>query len=296
MDGRVCLQNEASSFAAPLSCILSQSEKLVPLGMMPNVRVQFSLDSLASMFVTSTIAAVTASYLEQATAASTTPTEYTISDFVICYTMVQFPVEVDNIVKSMGDKILLKSQSFSLASSVIPVTTAGTIELVYSQRLASVKSLFFHCSSASINGIFDSYEITTGGTYQFSVAGKYYPNRPIDASSNKVGILQELRKAVKNVTKDFTEFSINTVEFGRVIGTPSTTSAPAKCYVGCTTSIMTSNNVLLSGISTQNSPITVRLNILTSIPTGYAVNASLICSYDAIIEIDPLMKNAIVRQ
>jgi hypothetical protein len=38
------------SLSAPLPCILSGAEKLVPLGMMPQVRLQVTLESIANAF------------------------------------------------------------------------------------------------------------------------------------------------------------------------------------------------------------------------------------------------------
>ena len=49
---------ESATFAGPLNCILSSAEKLVPLGLMPNVRIQLTVDSIANIF-TSTVAAPT---------------------------------------------------------------------------------------------------------------------------------------------------------------------------------------------------------------------------------------------
>jgi hypothetical protein len=294
-DGRVCAQNDVGSFSAPLSNLLSNSEKLVPLGLMPTVRVQLTLDSIANSFCPAS-AAIGADAVAgtQAMAACVLPTEFLISDFLLCFTIIDFGTEVDNVVRGMGEKLLIKSQSFTNSTSTLAAATNGSVELVFSQRLASVKSLFLHNSSTNVNGIFDSYDITTAGDYQFSIAGKYYPPRPINASNGKTGILMELRKALGALNDKHNNFSINTIEFNRVLGTASTLSAPAKCYIGCNTELLPSNGVLLSGTSTQSSPITVRINITTA--TSAITSCSLICCYDAIIEVDPFSKSAIVRQ
>ena len=54
------------------------------------------------------------------------------------------------------------------------------------------------------------------------------------------------------------------------------------------------NSVLLSGVSTQNSPITACLNIMT--PTAATVNAALITADDVLIEVEPATRSALVIQ
>ena len=238
-DGRHCEAVESGSFAAPFSCILSNADKLVPLGMMPTVRIQLTLDSVNNIFgnVSAAIAANADNGIPFA-AAVIIPTDYVLSEFQLCYTMIDFGADVDNIVRGMGEKLLIKSQSFTNSTSTLAQGTNGSVELVYSQRLASVKSLFLHNSSTSINGIFDSFEITTAGDYQFNVAGKYFPPRPINASAGKNGILMELKKAMGSLFDKHNNFSINAIEFNRQLGTASTLYAPSKCYIGCNTEVM----------------------------------------------------------
>jgi hypothetical protein len=295
LDGRNCLGPETGSFAAPLSCLLSNSDKLVPLGMMPNVRIQITLDSIANIFAAANAAAIAAVGDAAAVAIGVLPTGFNITDFQLCYTMIDFGPETDAIVRNMGEKLCIKTQSFTNASTSMAAGVVGSIEHVFSQRLASVKSLFLHTSSpnaAAYNGNFDSFDITNGGDYQFSIAGKYYPPRPIAGT----GIMMELKKACGSLADKHNNFSINSTEFSRILvaATPTTLMAPAKCYVGCNTELLPSNGVLLSGTSTQASPITVRLNIAAA--TTLISSPSLICCYDALIEIHPREKMAIVIQ
>ena len=76
--------------------------------------------------------------------------------------------------------------------------------------------------------------------------------------------------------------------------TASTVVNPAKVYYAVNTEQIQSNSVLLSGVSTQNSPVTVRLNIATA--TAFPVSATLISAFDVLIEIDPSEKSARVIQ
>ena len=70
--------------------------------------------------------------------------------------------------------------------------------------------------------------------------------------------------------------------------------SPAKNYSAVYTEVIQSNSVLLSGASTQNSPTSARLNIMT--PTAATVNAALFTAYDVLIEIEPATKSARVIQ
>jgi hypothetical protein len=104
----------------------------------------------------------------------------------------------------------------------------------------------------------------------------------------------ELKKATGSIFDKANNFSINTTEFGMVLGTASTIRAPAKCYIGCNTELLPSNGVILSGTSTQTSPIAVRVNITAA--TAAIATLNLICCYDALIEIYPGDKSALVIQ
>jgi hypothetical protein len=220
-----------------------------------------------------------------------------LSDFTLNYNVLDFGPEIDNAVRSMGEKITIKSQSYSNTSNTLPLGSNGQIELIYSTKLASIKSLFLHASvSGTANGIFDAYEITSGGDIQFNIGGKLFPqSRPLSSAlANKSMLLLELRKACGSLYNKSNSMSINTQEL-LTIGTASTIVNPAKSYYGVNTEVIQgSNSVLLSGTSTNNSPITCRLNILTA--TTATVNASLIAVFDCLIEIEPATKGVRVIQ
>ena len=70
--------------------------------------------------------------------------------------------------------------------------------------------------------------------------------------------------------------------------------SPAKNYSAVYTEVIQSNSVLLSGASTQNSPTSARLNIMT--PTAATVNAVLITAYEVLIRVEPATQSARVIQ
>jgi len=296
------------SLSAPLPCILSGAEKLVPLQMMPQVRLQITLESIANAFL----------------AASGTiqlPTSVTFSNMELCYTSVDFGGDVQEMVKSMGDKIYIKSQSVSAMGNNVSVASVGTLDLIYNQRLASVKSLFAtFCpitasqTAAAINGKFDSIDITSAnGSLVFNIAGVNYPQREVSTLYNRASVFTELRKACGALHADAFFPCIGRNEFnaldsappasevmvftqaGGAIGTvPTSAVSPGKFYFGVNTEKLTTNGVLLSGISTQSAPISLRVQLGTA--TTYGYNVSVFALYDTLLEIEPLMRNASVKQ
>ena len=69
-----------------------------------------------------------------------------------------------------------------------------------------------------------------------------------------------------------------------------------KFIVGVNTeTLQGSHSVLLSGTSTQNTPIGVRMNLVTA-TASVSSAVTLLSLYDAIIEINPHEKSCIVRQ
>ena len=89
--------------------------------------------------------------------------------------------------------------------------------------------------------------------------------------------------------------SINSVEYGYVSASATTVPIPAKFWVGvCLQKLTIPQKAFFTGISTQNSPITVLINIETA--TSQAHNVMLILNYDAIIEIDTSTKQCILIQ
>ena len=85
--------------------------------------------------------------------------------------------------------------------------------------------------------------------------------------------------------------AINRIEFSQTDATINTAatlvSQPGKFIVGIDTTILGcgSSKNLLNGVSSQNSPITVLLNIANAL--GDARNLNLVLNYDALIEIHP---------
>lgn len=300
-DGRVLQANEIGTFYGPLNCLLSQADKFIPLGMMPQVRVQLTLDSIANIFSSTAVVAndgFSQSTPLQTASTGAVPADFVLSDFVLGYTHVDMGPEIDSSVRAMGDKLVIKSESFTSAANTLPIGSVGQVELLYSQKLASIKSLFLHCSSNATgcaNGIFDAFEVLGTGDLQFNIASKLYPStRPLSPLiQNRGTLLLELKKAISSLYDTKSGMSIAPQEFINIAKDTSVHN-PAKCYYGINCQQLQSNGVLLSGVSSQNTPISARLNISTALTK--TVSALLISCFDVLIEIDPTNRDALIRQ
>ena len=269
------------SVGAPLMSVLSNSERLLPLFAMPQVRIILTVESLANMFFA---------------AQSQTITNFVLSNVELCYKVCDMGGRVEEMVRSMGDKIYIKSQSFSCASQTLGTSASGYNELVFNQRYASCKSIFAvngGTAAASQNKAFDSYDITSNnGDYSFSVGGVIYPQRAISTVVNKSGGLMELKSALGSIYDKNNSFAINALEYSYISANTTSPSAPAKFYIGTSLEKLNSDS-LLTGISTQNSAISYRLNIGTA--TGQAHTITLVVNYDALFEVDTVNRQVALK-
>jgi hypothetical protein len=276
------------SLAAPLPCLLSSAEKLIPAGLMPNIRVQLTTESISAMF---------------GIVSATLPSNYALTNVELCYTMIDFHGDVNDLVRGMGDQFYIKSTSFKNMGASLASGVSGSSDLIYNMRLASIKSLFANFSGQTaakcVNGIFDSVDPTSGtGDMVFSIAGTNYPTRAVSTINNRAGVLMELKKAVGALHSDNYNTSINSLEFSYLdkdLGTTATTRvAPGKFYFGVNCEKLSSNGALLTGVSTQSSPISLRLTAST--PPSQNYNVNLIAMYDALIVVQPELRQASVRE
>jgi hypothetical protein len=279
-DGRTLIVNEVGTFSAPVPCILSSASKLIPAGFMPNIRLQLTMDSLANYFNASAVAV---------------PTALTLTNVELCYTSIT-SATFDAAVRSMGSTLSIKSMSYFNSASVLSTGSAGQIALTYNQRLASIRAafiLFTGTSANSLNKQFDAYDPTSNnGDVSISIAGVQYPQRPLSFLNNKAGILQSLRSAVGSIYDRANAMSISAVEFAYVGNGLTTIAAPAKMICGVPLERIHSG--LMSGVSSQNSSISVNLN--TGTATAQTHNVNLILAADVIMVIDTAAGQVSVRQ
>jgi hypothetical protein len=267
----------------PLNNILANAEQLIPLHSMGAVRIQLTTDSIANMF----------------NASNGIPTALTLTNIEVCFDIVDIP-HSESAVLSMVDgngNIQIKSQSFITSTQSIATGLTGSLELVYNQRISSIKTLMALFGRAASNKNYDSVDITAnGGDYSFIVASQQYPQRAISTSIHeKASAFCELAGAW-SANNSFSEgMSITPAEFSKVTsGTATTTTAliPGKFYVATNVEKL-HNSSLLTGISSMLSPVSLRINGLN---TAEQHSAILLICYDALIEINPASRQVIVKQ
>jgi hypothetical protein len=260
--------------SSPLICnILSGCEKYIPSGMLPSIRIQITLDALANF--TNTAAA--------------TITAWQAKNFQLTYNAIDFGYSVYQQI--MSDPFIIKSTGYCCSSVTIQTGTGGSQSIIFNNRYASIKSAIIYTGGGTTtNGNFDSIDITSGGTYQIQCGGKMFPSLSLNAGVNKAAIIQEIKKCQGLLYNPKNNMSINSIEFSYTDGASVTSNTqPGKFYValdltkiGCG-----SSSNLLNGTSSQNSPITVLLNIARTGGTAAVRNMFLILQYDALLKIDP---------
>jgi len=304
--------------SAPLPCLLSNAEKLVPLNG-TNIRLQFTLDALTTVCPTSRTQISNGTYIgyNMATPATlvggltgnllgTAPvasafSAYTITNFEVVYNQIQFPPHIERQILAMP-KLRIKTSSYATGLQTVASGVSGTVNLVYNLRYASIKSMFLLMGISSAGGgnaanfpnkLLESVDMTSSnGSYNFQCNGVYYPQNPLSTVNNKGGVMVELRRAMMDLyASNANSMSIDALEFSKTdafIGAAANPGAqtcikPGKFYVGVNTAKM-SDKAVFSGISSQNSPITAIINSGTA--TLYGYSPILMLYYDAIIEID----------
>jgi hypothetical protein len=176
------------------------------------------------------------------------------------------------------------------------------MSLVYNQKYASVKAAYVLPTGSfatSLNKWGDSFDVTAGtGDYSIMIAGQTYPQRALSALNNKTYVIQELRRASGNINDRNNNMCINAIEFNQSYATGSTYAVPSKFIIGIPLEKLhiPSDKAILTGVSTNNSNITVNINTSSAVPAATSFNVNLILNYDAIIEVDTQTRDARVRQ
>jgi hypothetical protein len=269
---------EVVSLSGPLPCMLTNiQDKLLPLWAMPTISMVLTTDALANII--NPVGTVTG---------------ITLTNVELCFSFVEFGPEVDAMVRGMGQRIYVKSQSFSNASVNVASGQNGSTSLIFNQRYASCKAAIVTFNGAINNKKFEAVDITNNsGDYSLNISGIQYPQKPYSALNNKSGILQELRKTVGSIYDRRNSMAINNLEFSSVDNVANTSyTAPGKFYLGFNLEKLHSG-ALLTGISTNNSNITV--NITQSTASTVVRTCNLLLVYDALIEIDLLARQSSVK-
>lgn len=288
MDARVsgAAATDTYSVSAPLPCILSQCEKMLPLFAMGGLRLTFTLDTLPNMFATGIMVAT-----------YQLPTSFTISNFEVCYSMIDLGQEVEQMVKGMGARLFLKSHSYNNSATSSPANASGSMSYVFNQRYSSIRSAYVLPNQVIGSKWAEIVDLTCGlGDYQLQIGNSAYPQMPLSTVNNRAGILQETYRAFQAVNANGS-MSIDTAEFALLATNALNTLnpyEPGKFIVGVNLEkVATADHVLMSGVSTYNTPINVVIN--SSAVAALACNINLLLDYDAIIVVDQEAHSVSVR-
>jgi hypothetical protein len=269
--------------SAPLVCsFLTGADKLLPTGLMAPIRIQLTVDTITN------IATVAANI-----------TTVVISQPELCFNAIDMGVGVENMVKSMGEKIYIKTQGWANASQGIASSTSGFNTLSFNHRYESIENLYFLSSSSAakaVNSWGDSFNPlgTAGvnGSFQVQIGQSVYPQLPLNNATGGIASIQQyLRECSGVITDQRNTMSIFNVNWNQYAGdaTASTADAPAKFIIGIPLSRVNNTSPyqqssLMSGVSAASMPINVLLNAGTAFNS--AMNLFLIAQYTALLELD----------
>jgi hypothetical protein len=109
---------------------MGNSEKLIPLFLLQNMRMEFTFESLAN---------ISSNILQDDKAI-----DYEISNFEVVSNVIDFGAEIQRQIMAENPKILIKTSSFYTSVAPIGQSTSGNINLIYNFRYASIKSAFLN--------------------------------------------------------------------------------------------------------------------------------------------------------
>lgn len=289
LHGRLSDSNNADEYfvAVPLLCVLSLADKLVPLGDMPQCRIELEIANINKIFDNDT--------------ATSDANKLELFNMELCYDTVNFGQDFS--LMSLADPetgdILIKSQGHQVSTQTADAI-AGLQTLSFPQRLSSVKSIvawFEGKNSNAINQEYDSVDITKGaGSYQFQCGNKFFPDVELNTARNKAGVFMELSNAVNGTSHDILggSMSISPQEFNRNDNSTTTQDEPGMFILGVNTERMSGvNQVLLTGQSTALTPIS--LNVRCDAAPTQATTCNMLTIFDAIIQINVPTRSATLK-
>lgn len=271
--------------SSPFPNIFSNCEKYFPLSC-GECRIQITSDQLSAFTCTSA-------------GAATTLTGYTIENIQLFYDIIEFDQVTESIIKSQVDEagdMYLKSESFALSSATIPNAFSGYVEIPYANSLTSIKSIYSLFSRADRYKYFASYDPTQSNGYvQWTIGSQNYPQNPIDTLLRRPTAVVEFLEAVHGtkISPLTARTCITSANF-RNSNVAQGNDAPgnlSKAFFGCSLEKI-SGSYLLTGISSMNSNVTVKVNIGTA--TDSQTNALLILNHDCLIKINPSTRQVTV--
>ena len=107
---------------------------------------------------------LTLAQLSDLTNDTTNFSDYQIDNIELCINAVDMGVGVDNIVASMGEKLILKTTCWANQGQNVASGSSGVVSLPFNHRYQSVNNIYLLASGSDVtkdlNGPFDSRDIT----------------------------------------------------------------------------------------------------------------------------------------
>ena len=289
LDGRLVPANaalESLTVGGPLyGLMLTNCEKNIPLFALGQVRIQLTVDTLANIsFNDGTITNLTALQLE---------------NIELTMKLVDMGAAVEKMVYDMGPQLYLKTHGWNNSSVAVSAGSSGTQSYVFNTRLASIRSAFICPNRPSGSKQFEFCDITNrNGSYQLIVGSQTYPQMPLDTSVNFNGVFVETARAAANIYGKNSEMAISRAESICDENDATATMVyytPGKFIAGVDLSRVSSEdkNLLMSGTSTYNTPITCQVSFGTATTNANSLN--LMLDYDAVFVLDVAARQVSVR-
>jgi len=310
------------AFSLPLGCLLSSCAELIPLSMMGGVRIRITTAQLSSYVRTVKPVYGTGDNLniiQSFTETGAADPVFDFSELELNFDLVDFGEGFDGVVKSMADPngdLVIRSEGWNTMNVPIDAnaSTANNTYL-YNVRLSSIKSLVLQgtgeARQAAIIPAYQAVQVagSTGST-QFFVANRPFPPSPLD-ESNVAAVMSSLRQCFGEAHDVYsTRIAIPDKQYTTLATVGTQTLAddtspvsdnqmsvsvfePAAHFVGVNTEKLSTNAVMMSGESSQLSPIEVLLN--QSDATSGAGTLTLYTCYDALLAINTKSRGINIR-
>jgi hypothetical protein len=174
-NGHLLTANTGETFnvSGPLNNCLTNCKQYLPLALMGQVQLNFTLDAMANIM----------GYVG-ATAVNTT---YTITNFELCYELYHPSNAFMDNLRARGG-ISLKTLTYPTSTTSLPAGSKGNQVFTYNiGSFKSIKSAFLLACPASataqyVNGGFDCFDPSQGqGDFQFQINNVNYPQKVLSS-------------------------------------------------------------------------------------------------------------------
>lgn len=268
----------------PLMNALNNAEKMIPLDA-AQFQIYLTLDELAN-------------FSAESDGTASTLTAFSVDSCEVHYRAVQFPPEMDALIKSQVDgagDIYFKSQSYASSVANIPAASSGNVSLNFAQSLTSIKSVFCSFNKSTTFKNFASYNVTNGaGSIGWVIAGTPYNQQRIDLTNHESDAVLEYLQAIHGTVSAADIASSLSVNNFRTINTADADAKDlSKAYFGVSTERLSGKSYMLTGVSSQGSNTVLELSI-DGAATNVSCNVIQVWNYDLLMKYSPAMNQLVV--